>query len=209
MVLGLDFSLKQVANAWKSGMPSLTKEEPIRQKPSHRTFSEDYHHGFVPLSSAEETYGPFAVKYFINSLGMRDRTNRYVTPGKPFGGRILLLGDSYTDGVGMEFEDTLAGRLSDRLVPAGVEVLNGGTASYCPTLLAARLDHWVRRDNLRFDLALVFVDISDVRDELRYVRNTSGKFQQNDSRRLEEAVRAEEETNRPFRVWLEARVDLS
>lgn len=207
VILGLDFSVKQVANFWKNRKTGTPEKVSAPPEASHRHFSEDYHHGFTPLTHGREIYGPYEVDYFINSLGMRDRSERQISRTKPPKGRVLLLGDSFIDGVGMNFEDTVAGRLLARLSPRGIEVLNGGVASYCPTLIEARLQKWILKDHLEFDLVLVFIDISDVRDEMRYHRNSSGSFQPNDSVEFESAIHADEVKNRPFRAMLESRVE--
>ena len=207
VVLLMDFALKQVGQAWQSARAPLPATPKADSRVAHRHFSKEYHHGFVPLKSGRETYGPFSADYFINSLGMRDQSPRQVSPEKPKAGRILLLGDSFIDGVGVNFPETVAGRLSKKLSPQGVEVLNGGVASYCPTLMEARLRLWILRDRLSFDQALVFIDLSDLRDEWRYRQEPSGTFLETDSHEFEDAVREDERQTRPFRLWMESKVE--
>ena len=207
VILGLDFSVKQVANYWKDRKKTIPQKKSEPAEASHRQFSETYHHGFVPLTEGREFYGSYEADYFINSIGMRDRSKRQISSAKPPGGRVLLLGDSFIDGVGMNFEDTVAGKLLAKLSQRGIEVLNGGVASYCPTLIEARLQNWILHDRLEFDLALVFIDISDVRDEMRYHRNSSGSFQPIDSVEFEGAIHADAVMRRPFRAKLESGVE--
>lgn len=206
-ILGLDFSVKQVANQWKNRAKNKAQKTFQPPETSHRQFSENYHHGFVPLSKGREKYGSYEAEYFINSLGMRDQSERQISNTKPPGGRVLLLGDSFIDGVGMNYGDTVAGKLQAKLSPMGIEVLNGGVASYCPTLMEARLQHWILKDRLEIDLILAFIDISDVRDEMRYQRNPSGGFRPVDSTDFQDAIRADEIEARPFRFWLESQVE--
>jgi hypothetical protein len=65
----------------------------------------------------------------INSLGLRDREIPYARTGAY---RILLLGDSYTEGLQVADDETFAKQLEGRLNSGGrrVEVLNGGHAGY-------------------------------------------------------------------------------
>jgi hypothetical protein len=64
----------------------------------------------------------FDVTYRTNSLGMRDEE---VGPKRGF--RILLLGDSYSAGYGVERHEQFADRLEERL---GAEILNAATGGW-------------------------------------------------------------------------------
>lgn len=133
---------------------------------------------------------------------MRDARIRTVSPVRPPGGRILLLGDSYIDGVGVEFSQTVAGQLAAALGSRGVEILNGGIASFCPTLIEARLKSWVEKDGLQFDIAAVFIDISDLDNELRLQRDSRGSFlKQNNLEFLSDLEQHEKQFW--VRTWLE------
>lgn len=173
VILALDYSLKQIGNALKT-----PKAEPSQSdsSPAHRFYSKEFHHGFAPRTSGIEQYGPFQAQYFINSMGMRDQAVRNISM-EVKGKRILLMGDSYVDGVGLPFEKTVAGQLSPMI--SGLEVLNGGVASYCPSLIRDRLRVWVDRQQLRFDLLVAFIDISDLENELCYIKDQNGNYQKN------------------------------
>ena len=67
------------------------------------------------------------VEHAVNSQGYRGPSRPFERPPGTF--RILLVGDSYTFGVGMPEEDTIAAQLEDVLEafsPRAVEVLNFG-----------------------------------------------------------------------------------
>jgi hypothetical protein len=80
--------------------------------------------------------------------------------------RILLFGDSFTEGTGLAFEDTFAGLLqADGMQwPDRTEFLNAGVLSYSPSLYYRKVKHLLER-GLRFDELVVFSDVSDVYDE--------------------------------------------
>lgn len=74
----------------------------------------------------------FRVTYRINSRGLRDREIPYEPPS-PATFRILALGDSFTEGYGVEVEETFARRLESllrRRRGSHVEVINGGVQGY-------------------------------------------------------------------------------
>lgn len=64
----------------------------------------------------------------INRLGLRDREIPYARSDAY---RILVLGDSFTEGIQVDLEETFVKQLERRLGP-GVEVVNGGTSGYGP-----------------------------------------------------------------------------
>jgi len=178
-VLLLDFGTRQIYLAIKN-LDSASSQGviPLEQRPSpkHRCPHPAYNHGLVPNSSGIDIFGPTQTMYYVNSAGFRDSQIRSVdiSSGQP---RILLLGDSFAEGVGVPWPETLAGRLAKRLRSGGVEVLNAAVASYCPSLMSAKLAYLFQKQGLRVDVLVVFIDISDIEDELTYVALPAGGFQ--------------------------------
>jgi hypothetical protein len=89
--------------------------------------------------------------------------------------RLLILGDSFAEGVGVANEDTFAGKLAQFLEPRGWEVLDGAVSSHSPKLYYLKLDNLLTDRRLKFDQLYVFIDISDVQDELFYEEFTPGQ----------------------------------
>lgn len=159
--------------------------------------SEVFHHTFAPMVSVvAEHWGPRACPYFTNSLGFRDARVREVPLVSPYR-RILFMGDSFTEGVGVPFESTFVGLTAAALEPHGVEVLNGAVSLYSPTIYE-RKTRWLLQDlGLRFDELVVFVDISDVLDETAY------RLDADDHVVLEGLVRRH--ADRAARAWARSR----
>lgn len=126
------------------------------------------HHGLQPLVDRETKWGDISTPYRVrtNDLGMVDAEPRVVPP-KSEKKRLLLLGDSFVEGVGLPWEETLAGMLSVDLAPRGVEVLNAGVASFSPKLYYLRTQQLLAA-GLQFDEAIIFLDIGDIQDEVVY-----------------------------------------
>lgn len=102
-------------------------------------------------------------RFRTNGLGLHDP--RELTADKPPGTRrILVLGDSFTEGY--HRENSVAGRLEARLAATGggrAEVFNAGQSSYSPLLHAVRLEHqWL---GLAPDAVVMNVDLTDVYDD--------------------------------------------
>ncbi len=130
----------------------------------HRYMTSDpiLHHRLLPNVSTRVR----GVELTTNSLGLRDRE---IEPGKPAGVfRILMLGDSFTEGGGLTLEQTVPKQVEAMLDAArcrpGVEVINGGVSSYSPILEYLFLEHV----GLALDPNLVVLnfDMTDVHDDV-------------------------------------------
>jgi hypothetical protein len=129
------------------------------------------HHALVPSSYSEIRQPDFSYIQRVNALGLRGRET---TVEKPAGTRrILMLGDSFTMGKGVQDHETFPLLVEQILQPqlaacggGSLEVLNGGVDSYAPVLSALQL----QRDLLRLspDLVIENFDNSDLIQEAAY-----------------------------------------
>ncbi len=101
--------------------------------------------------------------YRTNALGLRDRD---VATPKPAGvTRVLMLGDSFTEGGGFADAETVPRRVERALQAQcpGVEVVNAGVASYSPILEYLTLREI--GDAVAPDLVVLNFDMTDVHDD--------------------------------------------
>ena len=136
---------------------------------SFRVVDNFYHHGlkaYVAEKTSWKSDGVSFYQIYTNSLGFVDEINRDV-PLKKSGKRILILGDSFMEGVGYPWHQTVPGILSDRFKKQGVELLNGAVISYSPKIYYLKLKHFLEM-GLEIDELYVFIDISDIIDEVVY-----------------------------------------
>ena len=78
--------------------------------PSARIANSVYDHGFAADFDGYDVWGELRYRLTTNSLGFKDARVRNV-PLKSASRRILLIGDSFAEGIGMSFEDSFAGML--------------------------------------------------------------------------------------------------
>ena len=69
-----------------------------------------YDHGFAANFDGHDVWGDLRYSLATNSLGFKDASVRDV-PLKPDSRRILLIGDSFPEAIGMSFEDSFVGQL--------------------------------------------------------------------------------------------------
>jgi hypothetical protein len=131
------------------------------------TPSADYHHGLKSNYTGEFRWGDVMMPLYTDSLGFLDSARRKVALERS-GRRIVFMGDSFTQGVGVPYEKSFVGLIARELEPQGIEVLNAGAVSWSPKLYYLRTKDLVERVGLRFDELWVFIDISDIQDEVLY-----------------------------------------
>ena len=104
------------------------------------------------------------VPYRTNELGLRDRE---IESPKPAGTvRVLMLGDSFTEGGGLADADTIPRQVEGTLRAScpGVQVINAGAASYSPILEYLLLQEI--GSAVSPDLVVLNLDMTDVHDDL-------------------------------------------
>lgn len=123
-----------------------------------------YHHGLLPGRHDISLWGAEKYPVYTNSLGMRDASARKIqlVPSKR---RILFIGDSFTEGIGVPYENTFAGIIGRKL---DADVLNSGVVGYSPRLYYLKTKYLLESVGLKFDEAVVMIDISDILNELEY-----------------------------------------
>lgn len=166
VVLVFDLAGAQIA---KRTFPYWAYGESANQ---YRVSSEVYHHGLAPNKDVVGKFGPRLYRIKTNSLGFKDRENREIPLRATFP-RILLLGDSFTEGAGVEFQSTFAGHLAKRFAEYGIDLLNAGVSAYSPSIYFTKIRYLLDSVGLKIDEVIVFVDISDIWEEIYYYGFTS------------------------------------
>jgi hypothetical protein len=129
-------------------------------------------HSFIPNSSGHYKTTEFDVEYRINSLGLREHE---ISRTKPAGTRrVLMLGDSFTEGDGVDHDATFSHRLQTMLDTTKLgsrwEVINAGVGSYAPSLEFLYLRHGGL--DLSPDIVVLNLDLSDFFDDIHYAQRT-------------------------------------
>jgi hypothetical protein len=127
------------------------------------------HHAMKPNCHVVAHWGHESYDYFTNSLGFRDESIRTVplTDARP---RILLLGDSFTEGE-TAWRDGYVSKLAAQLPQ--YDFLNGGGPSYSPSVHL----NLVRRlldEGVQIDEVIVFLGTFDVFNEASLYRDVNG-----------------------------------
>jgi hypothetical protein len=132
---------------------------------SARVYDPVYDHGFAANFDGYDIWGEARYRLITNNFGFKDSAVRDV-PLKSGSHRILLIGDSFAEGIGMTFDNSFAGMLERAGGDRGkkVEFLNAGVASYSPVIYYKKIKYLLER-GLQFDEVVLLSDSSDVEDE--------------------------------------------
>ncbi len=138
---------------------------PLAVNPDQRHFWR--HDPVLGWHSHPGREGPFSTEFFdvqvsINSRGLRDAET---TLEKPDGiRRVVVIGDSFAWGYGVEQAETFSSLLESAL-PA-TEVINGGVSGYSTDQALL----WLRREGLRYDPDVVVYALSGNDDAMNHMR---------------------------------------
>jgi lysophospholipase L1-like esterase len=147
---------------------------PFLAKNVLRIYNPIYSHTLKSKYDGFDIWGPHRFRFLTNSLGFRDASTRDV-PLVADHKRIVFIGDSITEGVGVPYEKTFVGRFASAF--PNLDVLNAAVVSYSPSVYYEKLKYFLGV-GLSFDEAIVYIDISDIQDEaIKYSYDEHGVLQ--------------------------------
>jgi hypothetical protein len=132
---------------------------------SFRISSPYYHHDLVPNRHERNIWGNRVFDVYTNSLGFKDKSCRLILP-KTDKKRILFMGDSFTESMGMTWKESFPGILGSRFTE--MEILNAGVVSYSPKLYYLKVKFLIENAGINFDELFVLIDNSDPLNEITY-----------------------------------------
>ena len=77
---------------------------------------------------------------------------------------IAFIGDSFTEGIAIKYEDTFVGIFEEETKKS---VVNLGVSSYSPSIYYEKIKFYLNK-GFNFKEVIVFIDISDIQDEAAY-----------------------------------------
>lgn len=144
--------------------------------PRPQTLDTNYHHGLLSMIEGSSlSWGETTVGLSTNSLGFVDAMPRHV-PLTTQRHRLLFMGDSFTQGIGVPYEKSFVGTISAELSRHDIEVLNAGVVGYSPKLHFLKAKHFVETVGIKIDEIVVYVDTSDAQDEIVYRNFVAGSM---------------------------------
>lgn len=148
--------------------------DPKKSEKVYRVSHSIYHHDLAPNISTKGIWGDETYSVCTNHFGFKISCNK-LNSNKLDTNKlknIAFIGDSFTEGVGLEYEDTFVGIIDSKL--RNFNIYNMGVSSYSTSIYLTKVKYWIE-NGLTFDEVVVYIDISDVQDEAISYRILDGK----------------------------------
>ena len=106
-----------------------------------RIYDPVFDHSLAPKFDGYDVWGEARYRLITDSLSFKDSSVREV-PLQSTSRRVLIIGDSFAEGIGLPFERTFAGLLEQagQARPDKVEFLDAGVASYSPSIYFKKIN---------------------------------------------------------------------
>ncbi|MDC1148210.1 hypothetical protein OAT00_00885 [Pelagibacteraceae bacterium] len=137
-----------------------------KQSPYWRIQSNIYSHDFAANMEVKEKWQNFYKTIITNSLGYRDDTKQKIEKVSN-NKRVYIIGDSFIEGMGYDYKHTVAGILKEKL-SKNYQILNAGVSSYASGIYYLKTKKLIS-EGYKIDYAIIFLDLSDIYDELFYI----------------------------------------
>jgi lysophospholipase L1-like esterase len=135
-----------------------------------------YDHDLKPNVSIDRQFGPIIYPFKTDRFGFRTGdcagTDADLAAGKP---SLFVIGDSFAEGMGLPFEQTFAGLLACDWQRQGYAVWNLGVQSYSPLIYSYKVRASVEKLKTRPRDIFVFLDMSDIADEVLSYAEKDGR----------------------------------
>ena len=139
------------------------------QETIYRIQHDIYHHSLLPSFDGIGKWGEISYRVCTDGNGFKSDCENIFTSQTSFD--VAFIGDSFTEAIGMTYEDSFVGMFADTY--PSINIANLGVLSYSPTIYRTKLQYLIEK-GYRFNHVIVFIDISDINDESVYYRDSSG-----------------------------------
>jgi hypothetical protein len=143
--------------------------ERISLERAYRIGHAVYHHDLTPNFDGLGQWGPIIYRVCTDSNGFKTSCEKKEDQGKDFD--IAFIGDSFTEGVGLPYEETFVGQIA-RARPDW-KVANMAVVSYSPSIYISKVKKYLA-EGFRFKELVVFVDVGDIQDDAVMYKYSDG-----------------------------------
>ena len=132
----------------------------IKYANNHGTVHPNFHHTFLPNVNKILYFAGQEYTFCTDSHGFRKSCNANKKKNKNFD--IIFIGDSVTEGVGLDFEDTIVGLIENKF--KNRKIANMAASSYSTMIYNNKLQYLIKND-YSFNEVVVLIDPSDIQDD--------------------------------------------
>lgn len=141
----------------------------LKVETSYRIQDAVYNHTLISSYRGSGFFRDYEYPVCTDGSGFKCDCNGDLSVKKKI--NIAFIGDSFTEGIGLPYEDTFVGVFAKNY--PNLSVSNVGVSSYSPSIYLQKI-RYLLEQGYSFDELVVFIDISDIQDEAIYY-DTQGK----------------------------------
>ena len=149
-------------------LPDITNQYTNNEQ-QYRIEHKNFHHTLAPSYRGLARWGDVEYEVCTDPNGFKaackDINNKQIAFD------VAFIGDSFTEAIGMEYQDSFVGMYANK--NPNMAIANLGVSSYSPSVYFTKIS-WLLKQGYHFNHVYAFIDISDVQDESNYFRNDSG-----------------------------------
>ena len=133
-----------------------------------------WHHDLAPNQNSMRPWGKILYPFRTDRYGFRTGT---CAPGEGDKSKpaIFVIGDSFTEGLGVPYEETFAGLMACDAAKEGKAVWNLGVLSFSPVIYHRKIRAAAEKLGIKPAEIYVFLDMSDITDEAIVYRDERGR----------------------------------
>ena len=143
-------------------------EEIQKQEKKYRIKNKIYHHTLKEDIKTQSNWGGKQYLTCTDKFGFRNFCDKIDNQNQ----NIILIGDSFTEGIGLEYKNTFSGMFSKKM---DLRVMNMGVSSYSPVIYKNKIKYFLDNYNFKINHVIVFLDMSDIIDEAFYYIDCNNK----------------------------------
>lgn len=128
-----------------------------------------YHHTLTPNFNGQGIWGKNKYTICTDSNGFKSSCNKKNVPNIKY--NIAFIGDSFTEGIGLPYDDTFVGKIGNAL--PNTTIANLAVSTYAPSIYLVKVKNLIEA-GLIFDEVVVYIDIGDIQDESVEYRVSNG-----------------------------------
>lgn len=132
----------------------------IKYANNHGTIHPNYHHTFLPKVNKILYWAGLEYNFCTDNHGFRNSCSAVKVREKNFD--IVFIGDSVTEGVGLDYEDTIVGIINKNLKDK--KIANLAASSYSTHIYNNKIK-FLLENGYTFNEVFVLIDPSDVQDD--------------------------------------------
>jgi hypothetical protein len=143
--------------------------ERISIERAYRIENPVYHHDLIADYDGLGQWGGIIYRVCTDSNGFKTSCEKKSSQEKNFD--IVFIGDSFTEGVGLPYEETFVGRIAH--ARPDWKVANMAVVSYAPSIYLPKIKKYLE-DGFKFKELVVFVDVGDIQDDAIIYKYSDG-----------------------------------